>query len=297
MNGNRAEMLRLASQGRDALDAEAMGRLREFAGLRTTAGGAFVDRAGTPDLYYTMFGLWCLHALGGVPKEFSRQFVDAVGSGEQLDFVHLASLAQCRAILAEDGQADKTLAAVLERMERWRLACGGYALTREGGRPSSYAAFVGVLAYEAAGRTAPDGAKLLASLETLRCADGGWSNMDAGTQGITAATAAAVAVSCDLGANADRRATEWLMARLAPRGGFFASAAAPLPDLLSTATALFALRRADVDVASIGSACIGYVEGLWQDDGGFCGSEGDGATDLEYTFYALLTLGCLTDGR
>jgi hypothetical protein len=67
-----------------------------------------------------------------------------------------------------------------------------------------------------------------------------------------------------------------------------------LPDLLSTATALYAE-----------SLCVPltekppflstttFIEGLWHNDGGFRSHAADPVSDVEYTFYALLALGAL----
>lgn len=41
-------------------------------------------------------------------------------------------------------------------------------------------------------------------------------------------------------------------------------------------------------------SCLEFIESLWRDSGGFAGHVADEIEDGEYTFYALLSIGCLT---
>ena len=68
---------------------------------------------------------------------------------------------------------------------------------------------------------------------------------------------------------------------------------APVPDLLSTATALHALDAMHVDLKPLAEPCLDFLDSLWTNRGGFCGSWEDDALDCEYTYYALLALGHL----
>jgi hypothetical protein len=86
----------------------------------------------------------------------------------------------------------------------------------------------------------------------------------------------------------------WLLDRCHPRGGFFASSATPVPDLLSTATALHALSAMRVPFEGLAEPCLDFVDSLWTNRGGFFGTWADDAADCEYTFYALLSLGHLS---
>ena len=89
---------------------------------------------------------------------------------------------------------------------------------------------------------------------------------------------------------------DWLEARGHRDGGFLSSPSAPLSDLLSTATALYALLLTNRRLGPARRhACLGFVESLQESDGGFSGQWTDAVTDTEYTFYALLSLGCLAE--
>ena len=71
--------------------------------------------------------------------------------------------------------------------------------------------------------------------------------------------------------------------------------AAPLPDLLSTATALHALACLEIPLpAPIRERCLDFIDTLWSADGGFHGHWADDHLDAEYTFYGLLALGHLS---
>ena len=75
-----------------------------------------------------------------------------------------------------------------------------------------------------------------------------------------------------------------------PSGGFRADVTAPVPDLLSTATALFALRCYGVSPLV---SPRDFIEAHWLDNGGFGATLWDEEGDVEYLFYGLLALGSL----
>src|SRR5206468_311855 len=77
-------------------------------------------------------------------------------------------------------------------------------------------------------------------------------------------------------------------------GGFYAAPAAPIPDLLSTATALHALAGMRVDLEPIKEPCLDFIDSLWVNRGAFFGTWMDDEPDCEYTYYALLALGHLS---
>jgi len=88
--------------------------------------------------------------------------------------------------------------------------------------------------------------------------------------------------------------SRWLLQRCHERGGFFAAPRAPVPDLLSTATALHALAALHADIGSLREPCLDFVDTLWTSAGGFYGSWADETLDCEYTYYGLLALGHLS---
>lgn len=257
--------------------------------------GGFCGRAGGSDLYYTVFGGGCLLALGGWANPVSLiRYLHSFDGGEALDFVHVASLARCRAALPGSFFfGDKR--ALLEKLEACRAADGGYNPAGPGlGEGTVYGGYLAFLAYDESGVDLPFPETLLASLERRRAPDGGYVNAPAVTIGTTPATAAGLLLRRRLAGTGDPPAEAALLACECQQGGFRASTQAPVPDLLSTATALYAL-RGSASRPAWPERHFDFVESLWDESGGFRGHAADPAPDCEYTFYALLALGCLHD--
>jgi prenyltransferase beta subunit len=261
---------------------------------RLNPDGGFQDRAGASDLYYTVFGLEALVALqADLPVPATSAYLTQFGDGAGLDFVHLACLARAWATMRpkhEDVPADGMLA----RLETFRSADGGYAQAAGADAGTIYAAFLAFGAYEDLGRRVPHPEALLQSVQRMRVPDGSFANHASAVAGVTTTTAAAVLLLRHLDGRVDRDAGMWLLDRCHARGGFFASPSAPIPDLLSTATALHALSAMHLPLGGLQEPCLDFVDSLWTNRGGFHGSWVDDTLDCEYTYYGLLALGHLS---
>jgi len=183
-------------------------------------------------------------------------------------------------------------------LERFRGADGGYSAVGGAETGSAYGAFLACGAYQDLGLRVPDPECLKQSLLALQDVSGGWSNFrpvnpTAISATGTNATAAALVVLRELKTAAPPNAIEWLLARAHAGGGFVAAPGVPVPDLLSTATALHALALSGVSLASLRDKCLDFIDTLWTKEGGFYGHWGDTHLDCEYTFYGLLALGRL----
>ena len=256
--------------------------------------GAFCNRAGESDLYYTVFGLDCLVALHlQLPVEEISHYLRTLGDGDGLDFVHLACLARGWASVTRN-LSSVPANAILARIEVYRTPDGGYNQSREESHGSVYGAYLALGAYQDLGACMPNAEALLASMHGLRAKDGAFANVHGARAGITTATAAAVTVMRQLQTDADPALATWLQARCLPAGGFFAVPDAPIPDLLSTAAALHALAGMRVPLNDVREPCLDFLDSLWTNRGGFYGHWADDAIDTEYTYYALLSLGHLT---
>ena len=157
-----------------------------------------------------------------------------------------------------------------------------------------YGCFLALGAYQDLHREIPERHRLLHCLRGLQSEDGGYSNQEKAPRGLTPATAAAVTLLRHLDPPPPRALGEWLLSRLHPQGGFFSSPDAPIPDLLSTATALHALAGLPVSFEEVREPCLDFVDSLWTNRGGFHGSWSDPDLDCEYTYYGLLSLGHLS---
>jgi hypothetical protein len=96
-----------------------------------------------------------------------------------------------------------------------------------------------------------------------------------------------------LNQSVNKKTVDWLTAQCTSCGGFVAMPKAPIPDLLSTATALHALARTGFEINTIKEKCLDYIDSLWCGKGGFFGNWTDKTLDCEYTYYGLLALGNL----
>jgi prenyltransferase beta subunit len=290
----RLQMLQVARLAPRLLE-EAAPLVAGFLERQFTPGGGAMDRAGRADLYYTIFALAALEAVGDpVKAEDPRRaaltgWIKSFGDGTGLDFIHLGALARCRAALHLGGGAQ-----LLERLEAFRTADGGYHETAGAKHGHAYGCFVALGAYQDAGAELPEPLRMVQCLKFLETPDGAWGNVRGMREGTVPATAAAVTLLHQLGVPVNQSAAAWLLAQQHEGGGWLAVPGSPMPDLLSTATALHALACLDVRLPETArERCLDFVDTLWSADGGFHGHWADDTLDAEYTFYGLLALGHL----
>ncbi len=270
--------------------------VRGFVARQINADGAGFDRAGKPDLYYTIFALAGAQALD-VPVSIERTvtWLRTFGDGAGLDFVHLGALARCWAAVGLKQMPAGIDHALLARLESFRKTDGGYEGDARLKNGTAYGAFVALGAYQDLEQTPPQPLELIRSLKRLETPDGAWSNAPNMPVGALNATAGAVTLIRHLGFPVNQSVGDWLLAQAHPEGGFRAVPNAPMPDLLSTATALHALSAIERRVPSvIHERCLDFIDTLWNAEGGFHGHWADEHLDAEYTFYGLLALGHLS---
>ncbi|MBI4622921.1 MAG: hypothetical protein HY736_06800 [Verrucomicrobia bacterium] len=247
-------------------------------------------------MYYTIFMLAGMQALDVPPPvEHVEAYLRTFADGKNLDFVHLSALARCWASIGLARIPDGLDRALLDRIEQFRKPDGGYDGDRNASHGTAYGAFVALGAYEDMGKTPPKLLKLIQALKRLESDDGAWSNVAGAKTGALNATAGAVILIQHLGFPVNQTVGDWVLAQAHPQGGFLAVPGAPLPDLLSTATALHALAAMDRRLPSaIHERCLDFLDSLWTAEGGFHGHWADEHVDAEYTFYGLLALGHLS---
>jgi prenyltransferase beta subunit len=288
----RLEMLQVARLAPKVLGDSAE-LVRGFLLRQLNHDGGFADRAGKSDLYYTAFGVDGLLALQAeIPKEAIEAYVRRFANGEQLDFVHLCCLARMRAALGWQGN-ERSLA-ILERIEQFRSGDGGFNIQPNQPHGTVYACFLALGAYQDLDRDLPDPLRLVQCLKLLESKDGAWANDRGAQSGSTNATAAAVTLLRNLSMPINGSVGSWLLTQHHRQGGFVAAPGTPMPDLLSTATALHALAGMEIPLEAIREDCLDFIDTLWTNDGAFYGHWGDEHADCEYAFYALLALGHLS---
>lgn len=290
----RIELLQVARLGAKELGDSAE-LVRAFYRRQWTDAGAGRDRSDRSDLYYTVFTLNGCEALEvAVPEENLAAWLQTFGVGEGLDLVHLTSLARCWASLGKKRIPAGLAKALLARLEAFRKPDGGYDSSASKQHGTAYGSFLALGAYQDLGKFPPRPLSIVQSLKLLETPDHAWNNTPGLPVGSTNPTAGAVTLLRHLHLPLNPAVGDWLLARLHPQGGFTAVPGAPMPDLLSTATALHALASLDRRLtAAQRERCLDFVDSLWSAEGGFHGHWADDHLDAEYTFYGLLALGHL----
>jgi len=289
----RLEMLQVARLAPRLL-SEGADLVREFIAGQLHPDGGFFDRAGNPDLYYTVFGLNCMLAMRmEIPYARISAHLETFGDGRELDLIHLSALARAWATLP-GGISPQRVGVMLEHLETWRTPKGGYNVTPDAKAGTAYGNFMALGTYQDLNRPLPQPQQLIEGCLALRTPDGGFANEPDIPAANTPAMAAVESVLRSLGESLPEGAAQWLLKYRYPEGGFFAVPGAPMPDLLSTATALHALSGMGVDLEPLCEANLDYIDSLWVNKGSFYGNWGDGDLDVEYTFYGLLALGHLS---
>ena len=293
----RLEMLQVARLAPEVL-GEAAELVLEFFKARQNPDGGFRGRSAESDLYYTVFGIEGITAMQGILDiDRLKGYLQTFGLGEHLDFVHLCCLARCWANVAQASEQaipEVLVHSMSKALERYRTEEGGFAPTPSSSQATAYAAFTGVAALQDLGLPISNREGLINSLENLKTGDGVWANELGVPVGSTNATAAAVIVMRQLEMPVEARVGEWLLRQVDLQGGFKAASLAPIPDLLSTATALHTLASIPYSFDSVADKCLDFVDSLWVNEGAFYGHWHEDLLDVEYTSYGLLALGHLS---
>lgn len=293
----RIELIQVARLGAKFL-GESAELVREFYHRQWTDAGGGRDRSGRADLYYTVFTLNGCEALEvAIPDVQLERWLRTFGEGEGLDLVHVTSLVRCWATLGRKRFPPGLAKALLARLETFRKPDGGYDGDPKKLHGTAYGSFLALGAYQDLGKFPPKPLSIVQSLKLLETPDHAWNNAPGLPIGSTNPTAGAVTLLRHLHLPLNPAVGDWLLARLHPQGGFVAVPGAPMPDLLSTATALHALASLDRRLsAAQRERCLDFVDTLWSAEGGFHGHWADDDLDAEYTFYGLLALGHLSVG-
>ena len=154
------------------------------------AEGGFKNRSGDSDLYYTVFGLEGLIALGAeVPAADVSSYLRQFGAGGGLDLVHLSCLVRCWADLTKTPPIFTD--AVATRLEAFRTPDGGYNTLPGQDEGTAYGCFLAASAYQDLRREIPAQSSLIDCVRSLRCEDRGYANQRGLAAGLTPSTAAA----------------------------------------------------------------------------------------------------------
>jgi len=280
----RQEMISTASRAVDVL-GESVNCVGDFVSSQINPDGGFRGRDGKSDLYYTSFGIDCLCSLDcEIPKDIILSYLKNCCTADALDLVHFASLVRSLENIESKSSPKILQGRISDSLKRFAKQ-----------RPrSAYDFFFTVALYQDLGFDIPEPEAIAEMILSLESADRGFVNDLNVYAGSVPATAAALVVLHYLGKDAPARTIDWLFDRVSSSGGFTAVPNAPVADLLSTATAVFALKTIGVPLDSITESTLDFVDMLWDTRGGFHGNIYDQALDCEYTFYGLLAIGAVS---
>jgi prenyltransferase beta subunit len=289
---NLKQNLRLRLRKSQVVLGKSIRNVRNFLIARLNPDGGFQNRSGKSDLYYTVFGLDALMGLGEeiLPGK-TDLFIRSQPSLHQLDLVHLGSFIRCVSNLSgveAMGLRDE----LLEKLKRFQSLDGGFNRIEGSETGTLYGSYIAYAAMEDLGVQYPAPEKLASLIQSLRQPDGGYANSLEMSASMTPPTSAGLTLLSLMGKPAD---AGWLLSNIRKGGGIKASAEAPYPDLLSTATGLAALSLMGVDLIPYKEKTLDFIDSLWNGAGGFHGHWEDEELDCEYTYYGLLALGCLAE--
>jgi hypothetical protein len=297
----------------DALGEDACQLISTFIASKKSTTGGFTDRVGKSDVYYTVFG-YTLSLLFNLPLDVKQEknYLQEKKRSSQKDFVHLMSwmrafyllevidwkqkmkLSTKKALTISFGKElvmnriqKKCLQECKELMDElnfYRSMDGGYNHKGKQEKDASvYANYLAFTFFEDLGLDAS-----LKEIKTananLQLSNGAFVNDSSSQKGVCSSTAAGLIL------NPNTATKEWLKALQIRTGGFKASETTPFADLLSSATAQFALALTTTS-ASENEILLDFINLHWDESGGFFGSIVDATCDVEYTFYGLLGIG------
>jgi hypothetical protein len=249
----------------ELLDPETLSEINQKTQSFITIDGAFSDRAGKSDIYYSLFGMFVWEAIA--PKTENNNlagYIKGLDLNQNLSDIHK----YCLSILSSK-----------LRLKTHKELNIKISLANHQNKPD-YHLFMGVLAlyYQK---------KYFTLFKSLKVLELGVDSND-----LPCPVMAAQAVILKLkGKNTDKL-KEGLMCFYRNDGSFSALKKSPVGDLLSTAVVLYALNFIGSDLRLIKPNCLEYIDSLYF-NGSFRASSLDIETDIEYTFYGLLSLGSL----
>ncbi|MCW3785263.1 prenyltransferase/squalene oxidase repeat-containing protein [Plebeiibacterium sediminum] len=282
-----SKILERLLKGKESLGNEAREYFEGYIKSQLLDDQSFKDKAGKSDLYYTLFG-WTLCYVFKIKLD-TKKMIEYLNTHkkEELDLIHYAALKRCYLIY--------------QLIKMGKVITGIGLLKKQNIKPLSefisvpnqdiyapYTQYIWMLLTEDTGNKISK--DVVSNLENYHIEKGGYKNSESGVHASANATAAALSVLGQLKGYDNNEDLIALKAFQNPTGGFSAAKNSPVPDLLSTATALFVL------------SCYGekpnypvmdFIEAHWSESGGFVGTIMDDKSDVEYCFYGLLALGCL----
>ncbi len=321
MTNCNQEILKALFRTKDLLSEDALVQIRQFVDQAKYEKGGFQDRAGKPDIYYSVFGYTLAFAYDiklDLEKEFT--YLEAWDKNQETDLIHAVCYIRCYYLLlvleqkqmfnlkVDVSDFDGFIAKlVMKRMikklrkdcqsyfdliEDYKSRDGGYNHNKkQAGQATVYASFLVWTLFQDLNEEDAVLNTITNQLKELKCFDASFANDNSSESGVSSATAAGIIMTGNKDEN--RSSIQYLRQNYTPRGGFKAALGLPIADILSTSTALLALYLAGENLQELSDKSIDFINLHWDESGGFFGSIADMTCDVEYTYYALMGIGIL----
>ncbi len=234
--------------------------------------GAFTDRAGNPDLYYSLFGVWLAKALKMEKQQIKLREYISTFQKEEEKIVDQFSLLLISLVLLENNFKKPSFFELL----RWILK-GGKNLS------SAYRFFLFMLSFDA----------LFGKNRAIYFLVRIFLNFYNFSGDLPCSFYSAILLAKFLTGQKVEKEAAILLGYFEKGKGFKVFREQKNADLLSTAVALFALKKVGQDLRTFAPDCLDLAQENYE-NGAFLSGDGDLSRDLEYTFYGLLTLGVLS---
>lgn len=254
------------------LDENSRAEVVEFVKSQQHVNGAFTDRTGKPDLYYSLFGVWLLKALKLEPEQKRLALYIQTNKGVNRKVVDEFSLLLIQLSLEEDDFKKPSLLKLLRLIFRQ-----GKNLN------AAYRFFLFMLSFDA----------LYGQNRFVYFCVKLFLNFYKPPEDLPCSFFSALLLAKFLSGKKVEKEINVLLEYFEKEKGFKVFPEQENADLLSTAVALFVLNKVEADLRLVVPDCLNLVEQNFE-NGAFLSGDGDSSRDLEYTFYGLLTLGTLS---
>ncbi|MDR2472355.1 MAG: hypothetical protein LBD53_02160 [Tannerella sp.] len=295
------KMLQTLRKGVARISPEAKQTVKHYIESQLMPDGLFADKTlCKSDIYYSVFGLMLANFFDvKIPSRISTNHLNI----NALNLLEYSSLVRVRMLLSMRG-----LRKFLIPFRKHRTHIPVFKEFPHSDPCSPYSQFLLWSLKEDLRYKITDKEVIIASLENYRLSDGGYSNilptlnsqlstlnsklstLNSQLSTLNSTVAALMVRGQSQGYNSNDPAVEYLIDIQDDTGGYKATYDAIIPDLLSTATALFVLScygvKPRIDPAP-------FIEAHWLDTGAFASTLPDMTGDIEYTFYGVLALGTL----
>lgn len=282
-----ANILDTLKSGKVQLGSEAIDHLSAFVHSQLLPDYSFMNKSGESDLYYTSFG-WMLCLVLGIHLDTDKMAgYLSCQHEDDLDLIHYAAFKRCELLLYMHKKG-RALTWLKTRSKQQVKDLNDFKHVPHQDTSAPYTQFIWTSLLEDTGNKLTEKCKIEKDLEQYRHETGGFMNTFDGLSATTNATTAALAVLGQISNAKQEKEIAYLKSMQDVTGGFKAAPSAMVPDLLSTATALFALKSYN---EKPDYPALEFIEAHWAESGGFIATLLDGKSDVEYCFYGLLAIG------